>query len=375
MNLVLALLATVAPAQAATCDAQLKQIDTLTAETVGAAYTDLVACDRKLAEANFNRYLEKATDADAVVDLFARAVDAKTWNPAWAAIGKISSYDARDEVARRLGESCTAKPEVVNFLQGAYFGLRDIEFQQWDDAFVTCEDPKLWAWVEGQVKAPPAKQFDDKFVALMAILVKHSRVEALPTLQEGAIKAAGNNGPFQAMMDKMGEAVQPDLGADLDPADQEKLVAAMVAVAQAVPAEYARTVASALANSGAEGPAASLLPVIFPDRVQAGGAFLYGAAVIEAGTCSGKKTAVVHYTTVSEPGKRWSILGDLEGPMRAAKAKLKGCEMEDPWPVVHTPEPIKTAAEADKWAAEREAEWAKKGYEVKLQKEKALTLP
>lgn len=391
------LLATFVPAAHAGCETHVAKIPTLAPAAVGPSFSELVKCDKKMAESAFPRYLERAASApapepqvdengeelpptgptavDYVTDLFIRAVDGDLWNPAWNAIGKITSYEMRDIVAARVGASCTAKPKVVSFLQGAYFGLRDIEFQQWDDGFVSCDDPKLWEWVEGQVKNPPPKQFDDKYVALLAIWVRRTRADGIPALQAGAAKAATNDGPFAAMLTKMAEAVEPRLGEESDPAAKQRLVDAMVAVAQGVPPDKARGVAQELANSGAEGPAARLLPTLYPDRVQAGGSFLYGAAVVEAGTCGGKKTAFIHYTTVSEPGKRWSILGDLESPMRAMKPKLKDCQMEEPWPVVHTPEPIKGAADADKWAAEREAEWAARGYDAKLQKEKPVTLP
>lgn len=397
MTSLFALLAAFVPSAHAGCETLVAKVPNLDHAAVGPAFSELVKCDKKMAESSFPKYLERAASApapeprldengeelpptgptavDFVTDLFIRAVDGDVWNPAWNAIGKITSYEMRDIVASRVGESCASKPKVVSFLQGAYFGLRDIEFQQWDDAFVTCGDAKLWAWVESQVKAPPAKQFDEKYVALLAIYVRRLRADALPALQEGATKAASSGGPFTAMLAKMGEAVEPRLGESPDPADQEKLVAAMVALAKAVDTEKARGVAQELANAGAEGPAASLLPTLYSDRIQAGGSFLYGAAVIEAGTCGGKKAAIIHYTTATEPGKRWSILGDLEAPMRASKPRLKDCQMEEPWPVVHTPEPIRSAADIDEWAAERQAEWAAKGYDAKLQKEKPIALP
>lgn len=372
---VLSLLLAVSSAHAADCAAMVAKVDTLPPEAVAAAFGDLVGCDKKVAEASFMKYLVKATDSDALVALVMRAVDADVWNPVWTSLSKIPSYDARDEVAQRVGEACGEHPKVVNFLQGAYFGLRDVEFQQWDDAYGACADEKLWTWAEGQVKSPPPKQFDEKYNYLVSIYVKHKKIDALGPLVEGVVKAAGNNGPFDAMLAQMSEAIVPALGASVNPDDQARLVEALSKVAQQVDIERARSVANQLANSGAEGAAARLLPVLYPDRTQPGGTFLYGAAGVEAGMCDGKKVAVLHYASVTEPGKRWSILGDLEGPMRGMKARLKDCTLESPWPVFHSPEPVKTTADVDAWAEARVKEWAANGYDVKAQKEKAFALP
>lgn len=365
----------VSAASAATCDVQLARVAALSGDDTPVAFTDLVKCDKKVAEANFNRYLERATDSDAVVGLFLVAVDTDVWNPAWGALSKITSYDARDEVARRVGESCVGRPKVVNFLQGAYFGLRDIEFQQWDDAYKACADPGLAAFVEKQVQTPPAKMFDEKFNALLDIYVKARRIEALPALTAGAVKAAKDGGPFEPMLMKMGEAVAPELGGQTAAEDQKKLEDALISVARQVAPDKARGVAHQLANSGADAAAAQLLPTLFPDRVQAGGGFLYGAVAVEAGECDGKKSAVIHYAPVTEPGQRWAIAAAVQTSMRASKAKLGKCTaVESPWSVLTTPEPVKAAADAEKWVETVQAEWEKKGYVVKVQKEKAVAI-
>lgn len=362
-----------APAFAGSCDAQLGKIVSLTPETVAGAYADLVACDRAAAETNFNRYLEKATDADALVALSLTAVDKDTWKPLWSALGKVTSYEARDEVARRVGESCADRPKVVNFLEGAYFGLRDIEFAQWDDAFNACADDGLWKWMDKTIAAPPEKMFDEKFDALLGIYVKGRKGDALPTLTTAAQKAAAA-GPFDAILVRMGEAVTPAMGEDPDPALQAKLADALVAVAKAIPAEKAAGVANQLVNSGFDAQAASLLPVIYPGR-QSGGNFTYAAAAIEAGDCGGTKTAYVHYATVSEPGKRWSIIKDIEAPLRASKAKLgKTCTADSPWAVSYTPEPLKASSEVGDWVKGQVSDWTAKGYTVKDVKEKDIKL-
>ena len=116
------------------------------------------------------------------------------------------------------------------------------------------------------------------------------------------------------------------------------------------------------------------MPTAYPDRVQAGGSFLYGAMAVEAGDCGGKKSAVLHIATVTEPGKRWSIVSGIEAPLRAGKAKLGKCTVESPWPIISTAEPVKASSDIDKWVEGVQADWEKKGYEVKTQKEKAVSL-
>lgn len=372
MSLIAAL--ALSTAHAASCDALLAKAGGLQASAVPGAYAELAKCDKKVAEANFNKYLEKATDSDAAVGLFLAAIDAEVWNPVWGALSKITSYEARDEVAQAIGAACTDKPKVVSFLQGAYFGLRDIEFQQWDDAYAACTDPGLVAWMDKQVQTPPNKMFDEKFNALMDVFVKARRVEALPALTAGAVKAAKDGGPFDPILMKMGEAVAPELGGQTSPEDQKKLEDALVSVAKQVPADKARSVANQLANSGADAAAAQLLPTLFPDRVQGGGGFLYGAVAVEAGECDGKKQAVLHYATVSEPGKRWAIQAPIEGALRGAKPKLAKCDIATPWTVITTPEPVKSAGDVEKWVETVQADWEKKGYAVKTQKEKPVAL-
>lgn len=363
-----------APAAAGSCDAQLASIDKLAPDAVAPAFAELIKCDRKLADSNFLRYLGRATDADAITALALVGIDGDVWNPVWGSLSKITSYEARDEVALKVGEACTTHPKVVNFLQGGYAALRDVEFQQWDDAFESCSAESLWTWMDGQIQSPPTTSFDEKYDTLLGIYVAKKGPDSLDALAGAAIKASAG-GPFEALLARMGEAVAPKLGSQITPENQAKLEAAMVKVAQQVPTDKARDVASQLANSGAEAAAAQLLPKIYPDRVQSNGSFLYGVATLETGECDGKKNVVIHYATLTEPGKRWSILADIEPLLRASKGKLKGCTMESPWPVLHTPEPVKNDGDVEAWISTLKAEWEKNGAKVTLQKEKSLTLP
>ncbi len=371
--MLLSLLLPITTAHAASCDKQLAAVKAAGSAEVAEAWGSLAKCDKATAEATFNDALGRATDVDGLSALAFVAIEGQSWKPMWGALGKISNYEARDEVAQAVGAACVERPLVVTFLQGAYGGLRDIEFQQWDDAFVACEDPALTAWMEKEIKHPPSKKFDEKFVNLMAIYVKKLKLDSLPALTEGAIAAAAS-GPFEAVLFKIGEAAQPDMGASNTPENQAKFEAAMVEVASKVGKEQALQVASQLANNGSEAAAAKLLPVLY-GSVAKGGVYTYGAAAVEAGDCSGKKQAILHVAAVEEPGTRWSILRDLEPALRSAKPKLKGCTMEEPWPVVHTPTPVAGKSDIDGWLDGVQKDWEGRGYAVKVQKEKNVVLP
>jgi hypothetical protein len=133
--------------------------------------------------------------------------------------------------------------------------------------------------------------------------------------------------------------------------------------------EQAALVADRLFNAGAEAAAASLLPRVYPDRVQSGGRLMYGIASIE--TC--EKEMVVHYASVIEPSKRWSIVADIEGPARAFKAKLK-CTSGQPWEVLATGEPVANANAIASWVDDLVKQYEGKGLAVKTKEEKQIVL-
>ncbi len=363
-------------AQAAPCDPQVAKISSLSPESVAAGFTLLAACDRKVAELNYNRFLEKATDSDALVALTLAAVDVDVWLPAWQSIGKIASYEAQDAVVLEIGAACGQNARVSAFLQKAYTELKPVDYARWDDAIKTCDDPALWSSLEAAVQSPPSASFDEKYDTVLSIYVKKKKADALPALQAAAIKAA-SGGPFDALVTKMGEAAAGELGGSMSADSQARFEAAMLAVAQSVPADKARIIADQLANAGSNASAATLLPKIYGDRKQKDGTWLYGVAAVELGECGGQKTAVIHYTTATEPGKRWTIIGDAEPLLRAFKPKLKDCTSDAAWVVAQSPEPVASSSDAASWAESFIGKYTKDYPAVKVssQKEKAITLP
>ncbi len=362
-------------AEAGKCDTYASRLSSSSGQSLISNYSRLVSCDKALAESRFEHAMTRATDADTLSGLSLVAIESEIWTPVWSMLGKISSYEARDEVAGQVGSACGETPSVVTFLQGGYAGLRDIDFQQWDDALLSCDSPALDTWLTQQIENPPSKLFDSKYDLLVDVFIKKKGAAALPHLATGAIKAA-EDGPYDKMLESMNAAVTPRLGGEISDEDAVVLQENLVAVASAVAPDKARRVADTLVQSGATDAAISLLPAIYPDQVHSDGSFLYGVAAIESGTCKGTLTAVVHYAEVSEPGKRWDIQDEVEEPIRASKPRLKKCTPDDgEWMVRTTIEPLASSAELSDWVEGIEAQWAGKDYEVSTRSESAISLP
>jgi hypothetical protein len=375
LPLVVGLVLSSPPALAANCDGYVRQAESAEGAALVGIFEQLVACDKdKASSAYKDAFLRRAADLDTLHALSMSAINADVWTPVWKQLEYVKDYSLRNEVTVRVGEECTDNPKIVKFLESSYLALRDIEFERWKKAFVACGDPGLAGWMQGQVEKPPAKQFDEKFNALVGIYTEKARADALSSLTKGAITAADNGGPFDTILMQMDAAVTPPLGGEMSAADERALEESLVEVATNVSIEKAKTVADRLANAGAEEAAARLLPRIYTDRIQAGSRFLYGAASIEAGDCAGEKAAVIHVAQVTDPGKRWNVLKDVESPMRGLKPKLKKCSSEGEWSVATTPEPLKNAKAMEDWIGEIEKNWADKGYSVKVSKEKGIDL-
>ena len=360
-------------AQAA-CEAQLSRLDKAKEDTVVAVYKTVVDCDTKVAKDNYFKAMQKAADSDTLIELSMVAINAEIWTPVWEMVGKISDYDARDTVAAGIGEKCSENEQVVKFLQGAYFGLRDIDFQQWDDALITCQSETFDAWLVQTVENPPPKQYDEKWDTVAASYIQRTGVDSLDALAKGAVVAAANGGPFEAILAHMDAAVTPGLGEDFDPAAQARLEAAYTGMAKELPPEQARSVADRLANSGSDAAAAALLPAIYPDRVKSDGSFEYAAVAVELADCDGVKSAVLHSAVIVEPGTRYQFKKEIEAPMRAVKPRLAKCSSEGDWVVLLEASPIGGKGDAEAFTSDLEKQYVGKGYEVKVREEKSIVL-
>ncbi len=361
-----------APASAA-CEKEVAAAQKQEGAAVAPAFKKVIECDAKIAKQTFPTLLQKTADVESIVALSMVAINNDVWNPVWEMLSLIKDYDARDEVAAAIGGKCAENEKVVSFLQGAYFGLRDIEFSRWEGALVTCKAESFDAWMVSTVESPPAKQYDEKYSKVAEIYVKRNGVDSLESLSKAGVKAAENNGPFDAVLIAMDSAVAPELGADISADDQAALETALVSMAKSLPPEQARSIADRLSNAGSASAAASLLPAIYPDRLR-GGSFVYGGIAIESGECKGEKTAILHVAEVHEPGKRYLIAEDANAGMSAFSPKLKKCEMdEETWPVIISAEPLSDDG-VDNFYATIEAQWTEKGYEVKRRDEDKVVL-
>ncbi len=357
-----------APAPAASCDYLISQAPGLRGQAVVTGFKQLVACDKELAKRHYFKFMQQATELDVLVPLSHAAIDAEIWTPVWEMIGKISDYDARDEVAGAIGVFCAEDPKVVGFLQGAYFALRDIEFKQWDNALVTCQSEKFDSWLSENLVKPPQTTFDEKWATLGRAQIARRGVDALEPLTQAAIYAANNEGPFEQALSLMEESIAQDFG-DPRPEDVSALNEALIAVAGQVPAEGARSIADRLLNFGDEAAAAALLPTIYPDRVQPGGGFLYGAVAVE--DCAGDEQAYLHAAAISEGGDHYVVTSLVEDAMRSGiKAKLGKCDVVTPWPVHISDQPLASKGELDALLEAVASDYEARGYSVKSKVEK-----
>ena len=370
MALSIALLITMTnPVYAADCNKLAAQGLTQSRDQAVATYQRLLTCNKSIAEANFNNYIKVSGDLDNLIALAISAIDADAFNPVWKMLDAVP-YENREDVAYGIGEYCATNAKLAPFLQGAYYALHGVGFSQWETALVNCDNDTVSDWVNTTVSAPPDTSFNPKYETMANVVVKRQGAEGLPTLENAAVAASKNGGPFSLLLGKMEDAVKPaEYGADLSPEDRKLLNDSLSRVAKQVTPEQAGAVADRLFNSGSEEAAAGLLSTVYAEKVQEDGTLLYGVAAIEQ--CDGR--AIVHWTTLSDPAKRWSILPAADSSAANFSAKLK-CVAPQPWPVVATPQPMSTKDDIEAWVEEISTPWEEKGNKVKQKKEKAIVL-
>jgi hypothetical protein len=374
MWLILATLLSSGTAEAA-CNSLVRRASASSGKSLAKNFAALARCSSDEAEIQFENLLPRAKTVEDLVALSMSAIESDVWTPVWRVLSHDAlDYEVRDQVAARIGANCVKNPKIVAFFKGAYFALRDIEFQQWDDGMIACMDPGWATWLDQQAANPPQSTFDEKYNALLNVLTSRKGADALTVLEQAAIKGAAA-GPFNSILIQMEAAVQPGIGEDKSPENQARLEAALVNIASKVGRKNARSVADRLANAGANETAAQLLTSIYPGRADSDGTFTYGATSVERASCDGTKKLVLHIAKIEEPGKRWIILNDVRAPMRALKPRLSKCQAEGTeWGVSTTSEPLASSKDLAKWVDALEKQWIGKGYDVKVRKEKTIRL-
>jgi hypothetical protein len=353
-------------AAAGRCDAFLRAADTAKGATLIKAYTDLTACDPEVAKTNFTTFMRASGDIETLTELAIAAIDKGTSQPVFAMLDGVP-YESRDPVARAIGERCATNARIPSFLQAAHGALRGPTFKRWEAALTACSTPDFVAWEANVIRHPPSGAYDEGYAAVISAYIRRERNAALPALVDAAKATVSGEGPFELLVEKLGVAIQPLGGGKPSEADAAAYLGALRELAAVAKGERARLVAERLAEAGDTGAAAGLLPKIYADRLD-GGKLVYGAVAVES--CDGQ--AVLHVARVTEPGKRWTLEGDVAAPLRASKAKLKCAAPE--WPVFVSPEPVVGDEGVAAFAEEIGAAWRGRNLTVVMKAEKALGL-
>jgi hypothetical protein len=351
-------------AQAGACDSYLAAAAKAKGGELVAAYKGLVKCDAVLANAEFPRFMTAGGDLETLKALAIAAIDLGAHGGVGAAMSKVP-YEHRTALAQAVGDACATHPRVVEFVQASYTGLKASDFTFWQPVLATCAAPALGAWIEKTAAAPPSGNFNEKYGAVLAQLARQRGAAALAVLEAAAIKAGKEGGPLKTILETMQRAIEPQsLSASITPEDRAALEASMLRVAKSIPREQVQTVVDRLINAGSESAAATLLPIVFEDRVQAGGELLWAAAAVEA--CDG--AAVVHWTSWTEAPTRWSVVDGATKALAGQGAKLK-CD-GGTWPVFASTEPLADDNAVALWLGGVVAEQEAKGLKVKPKEEK-----
>jgi hypothetical protein len=352
---------------AANCDAIIAKAKAVKGADAVKAWVELNKCDKSAAESNFPAFMKATEDVESLTLLALAAVDAKAYTPVWSMMDKLPDYSQRDLVAKGVGMACGDHAEVLPFLKAGYFGLRSSQFANWDDAIAQCGNAEIDRWLHELVQKPPGTAYDEKYKVIANTYVKRNHAKAIPVLAAAGVTAAKASGPVNALIDAMAVASEPDFDQPADPNAKVEFEKGLVEIAKASPPELAAQIADRLNTSGSTAAAVSLLPVVYADKLK-DGKLTYGVAAVEI--CD--KDAVVHFASVSEPAKRWSIVTEIEPMARSAfKPKLK-CTSE--WPVI-TSEPLAGGDKLGAWADGVVKTYTDKGLSTKGKEEKALSLP
>lgn len=351
---------------AGACERQIRTMQRATGPGVAKAYGAVAACSQAQGTSQFAAALKRTTDTASYAALATAAIRNGVVEPVHGMLEVIGDYSVREDVVESIGAGCD-DPAVLAFVRGLHGQLKDRAFVSWAPAVAACSSPDVAVDLEAQAQTPPAVKFDNKYAKVVELYGQRAGAGALPLLQDAAIAAAANNGPYSAVLDAMVKSVTPDgLNAKPEGADAQALSDALLGVAAGVTDEQAGRVADALIPLGAEDAAATLLPRLHPGKQQGDGSFLYGVAAVES--CDG--AAVVHWAVVQDLGGRWSVLEDVDGRARSFKRKLKACS--DDWVVSASPQPAANGGAVEDWA--QTVADATGVDDVKLKSEKRIEL-
>ena len=331
-------------------------------------------CDKETAKANFFEFMKSANDLETlrIFTLKAIELDPFYWEYVGRIPGKIPDYKLRDSLTQNLGTGCSEQEQLRSFLQTAYITMGDNDFSRWDGAFLNCTHEGFEKWLIEKIESPPQQKFSDKYNTLLDIMRKKHGAELLPHLEKAAI-AAAQNGPYSDILTRISDAVAPTIGAEMSAENREKLESTLLSIAKKVDKTKATDVAYQLAASGSEEKAAQLMPTIYAEYYT-NNSFLYGVAALEMANCPKGKEAVIHLSELTDKKIVWSVREEASTSLRASKPKLSKCTSDGEWSIVLTPTPVSTSKDIKKWAGDLQKEYKDKGYKVRIQKEKKITI-
>jgi hypothetical protein len=351
------------------CDTYVRQGGRVTGSELVVIYKRLLSCDRALASAEFDRFMLRATDMDTLVPLTLAAVDADQFQPVWKMLGRIP-YEYHVPLAEGIGAVCADHDNVEPFIKGAYAALKGTEFVSWEPVLAACGSEGILTWMEELIVDPPTSPYNDKYNAIISNFAKMKRVEAIPALEKAATTVASRGGPFNNIVETLQRSVEAGgYRNSVSDEDRTAMEEALVRVAKSAGPDEARLVADRLYTAGNEPLAASLLPTIYPDRVQAGGRLLWAGAAIES--CD--DGAWIHWTSFTAEPTHWSIVERVSAPLRGTKARLK-CTAEGEWPVFAPDAPLAGKQAMTDWIDSLVADWESRGLKVKAVQEKKLAI-
>ena len=193
------------------------------------------------------------------------AIEAQLWNPVWEMIGKISDYNARDEVAGVIGAKCAETESVVTFrAHGSATGLRS--------GMTPCHlrggsSEAGWSAPSRILQRSSTTRMD----TLADVLVERKKVAASPP-QRRCCESGRQQRALRHHPAHMADSVDAPFGQEPSPEDTQALQAALVEVAKQVD-RAARAGGWPVADATLRSPGSKPAGHDYPDRVQDGGGF------------------------------------------------------------------------------------------------------
>ena len=358
----------------AKCEGYVRKAANAKGKVVIQNFQKAYACDPEVARANFFEFMKSANDLDTLqrFTLAAIELDPIFWDHAGKIPEKIPDYSMRDDLTKNLGAECGEYESLRKFMQASYITMGGNEFNRWDEAYTNCKHEAIDSWLVERVENPPKQQFSAKYNTLLDIIAKKKGRTALSHFEAAAI-AAAESGPYKDIIRKITDTVAPNIGEQMTSENREALEKSLLNIAQKVDKTKAKDVAFQLAAAGSEEKAAQLLPTIYSELYNNG--FVYGVAAVELAKCkSDQKEAVIHFAELEDTKIVWSVLETATETLKGSKPKLRKCESEGDWNIVLTSTPIQSNKDIKPWTLSLKEDYEKKGYKVKLQKEKKISI-